>query len=398
MSITPDIIKAEAKRLFPAMLAFRRHLHQHPELSFREFETTAFIKQFLADHTIPVSGDLLPTGITGTLEGNTKGTKTIAARADIDALPIHENTGLSFASKNAGIMHACGHDVHSACLMGALLIMQQLRKHWDGQLTYIFQPGEEVLPGGASLLIEKGVLETPAVSTIVGQHVFPELVAGKVGFRAGNYMASTDELHITITGKGGHGALPHRTADPVYAAAQVVVNLQSIVSRNAPAGIPSVLSIGKFIAEGATNVIPETVALAGTFRTMDENWRRQAHQRIEEIITHTAEGLGCKAEIQLLKGYPVLYNDPELTAFCKSEAIQFLGAENVVDLEVRMTAEDFAWYSQQVPGCFYRLGTAGPDASCSHSVHSPLFSIDETALETGMGLMAWLLFKQMENH
>lgn len=395
MSDMLQVIRQKAIALKPAIQAFREHIHQHPELSFREVETTKFIREYLNSHGIIPAEPLTETGLHGIIEGHSSEGKVVALRADIDALPIVEQTETAYASQSPGIMHACGHDVHSACLTGALLILQDLRAHWNGKVKFIYQAGEEVLPGGASVLIEKGILENPKVDLIIGQHVFPELPAGKVGFRPGPYMASTDEIYITVKGKGGHGALPQNLHDPVLAMAQILVQLQQIVSRWAPPAIPTVLSFGKIQADGATNVIPSEVKMAGTFRTLDENWRGKAHELIVSLARHAAATLGCEADVKIVRGYPVLENHPAWTEYCSHAANMQHGTENTVALDVRMTAEDFAWYTQRVPGCFYRLGTASPNGENTHSVHSPHFDIDSDALVTGMETMAWLAIQAL---
>ena len=387
-------IQEEAQRLFPAIREIRRHIHQHPELSFEEFQTSAFLKTKLAETGIEFTGGWVETGIRAVLTGKTAG-KTLALRGDMDALPILENSNTLYASVNAGIMHACGHDVHSACVLGAGMILHAIREQWNGEVVLLFQPGEEKLPGGARLMLKEGVFDDKIPAAVLAQHVFPSLPAGKVGFRGGKYMASTDELYITVRGKGGHGAMPHQVNDPIVAAAQIILALQQISSRLAAPGTPTVLSIGKIIANGATNVIPDEVKLEGTFRTMDEPWRMRAHEHIHRICTETGHAMGVKAEVEIRKGYPVLDNDETLTERCVQAAGEYLGAENVELLEKRMTAEDFAWIAQEYPSCFYRLGTAGENGAFTSGVHTSTFDINEEALITGMGLMAWLTVKEL---
>jgi amidohydrolase len=381
-------IKQLSEQYFQEIVAIRRHLHQHPELSFQEFETSKFIQQTLTDWGIEFKSGYVNTGIVALVKGKNPEKKIIALRADIDALPILEENNLPFASQNKGVMHACGHDAHTASLLGAIKILNELKNEFEGTIKCIFQPAEEVLPGGASLMIKEGVLENPKPMHIVGQHVYPELEAGKVGFKKGQYMASTDEIYLTIKGKGGHAALPFKLKDPVLATAQILVALQQVVSRCAKPNIPSVLSFGKVIANGATNIIPNEVFVEGTFRTFDEEWRKKAHNHIREIAENTAKAMGVVCDVKIDVGYPFLVNDDDTTQKCIDAAKEFLGEENVVDLELRMTAEDFAYYSQIIPACFYRLGT-----SDSTGLHTPTFMVDEEALKTGMGLMAYISLK-----
>lgn len=293
-------------------------------------------------------------------------------------------------------MHACGHDVHTASLLGTLRILQQFKAHLKGSVKFIFQPGEERLPGGASLMIAEGVLQNPEVQSIYGQHVMPLIESGKVGFRSGLYMASADEIYIRIMGKGGHAAHPHQNIDPVAIAAQVITALQQVVSRFAKPATPSVLSFGKVIADGATNIIPNEVYMEGTFRTFNEEWRTQAHERIRQICTSICEAYGAKAEVDIRKGYPFLHNDEALTERSREWAIELLGREKVVDLEIWPAGEDFAYYSQLLPSCFYRLGTRNEARSITHMLHTPLFDADEEAFKTGLALMSWLSLKELE--
>jgi len=384
-----DKIKQLAKEYFSEIQANRRHLHSYPELSFQEQETAKFISQKLNDYQIPFQAGIAGTGIVAYLEGNNPESKLIALRADIDALPIVEASEAPYKSKNVGVMHACGHDAHTASLLGAARILNTLKTEFEGTIKLIFQPGEEKIPGGASLMIQEGVLN-PKPQAIIGQHVMPLLPVGKVGFREGMYMASADELYVRVIGKGGHGAMPENCIDPVLIASHIIIALQQIVSRNAPPKIPSVLSFGKVIAQGATNIIPNEVYLEGTFRTFDEEWRNQAHQKMIKIAQSIAEGMGGTCEFEVRRGYPFLKNNPELTQKAKNAAIAYLGEENVVDLDIWLAAEDFAYYSQIADACFYRLGTRNESKGITSGVHTPTFDIDEQALEIGAGLMAWL--------
>lgn len=384
-------IKELAKKHLSGIIEMRRHLHANPELSYHEFQTAAFVESKLKEFGIPCQTGIAGTGIVAFIEGKNPASRLIALRADMDALPIREDNDVPYKSKNEGIMHACGHDVHTSSLLGAALILNETKTEWEGKVQLVFQPAEEVLPGGASLMIKEGIFSKQKPGSIFGQHVFPELPAGKVGFKPGAYMASTDEIYVTVKGKGGHGAKPDRNIDPVLIASHLIIALQQVVSRWANPATPSVLSFGKVIANGATNIIPNEVKLEGTFRTFDETWRKEAHVRMKELAIHLAKSMRGEVDFRIEVGYPVLKNDKSLTEKSKALAIEYLGAENVEDLQLRMTAEDFAYYSQHMPACFYRLGTASPkDDSKSYAVHNSRFDIDENALEVGMGLMAWL--------
>jgi amidohydrolase len=330
------------------------------------------------------------------IHGQKPGTATVALRGEMDALPITETNDVPYKSCNQGVMHACGHDVHTACLLGAAHILQSWRSRFGGTVRLLFQPAEEKLPGGATLMIRDGALNNPVPEAIFGQHVYPSMEAGLVGFRAGKYMASADEIYITLHGRGGHGATPHLCVDPVVMAARVISELQTIASRHADPLMPTVLTFGKLNTQGgATNVIPDSIKMEGTFRTMDEPWRARAHELITEIVQSIAKSMGGKAEINIVKGYPVLYNDEPLTQQSILWAQELLGAEKVQPLSMRMTAEDFAWYTHQVPGCFYRLGTGNKALGITSPVHTSTFDIDEAALPIGSALMAWLAVKRL---
>jgi len=390
-----DKIKQRIKELEPELLRIRRHIHANPELSFEEYETAKYISLALKRHNIEHTTGVAGTGILAII--NPEKTNRIALRADIDALPILEESGASYASQNPGVMHACGHDVHTTCALGAAIVLREFKDELDGRVEIIFQPGEERLPGGASLVLKEKAFGEELPEAIFGQHVFPELEAGKVGFKPGIYMASTDELYFTIKGKGGHGAMPHKNIDPVVVAAEIICALQRVPSRRANPIIPTVLSIGKVEALGATNVIPNEVKMEGTFRTLNEKWRSEAHVLIKEISEGIATAHGATAEVEIRVGYPFLANDVSLTETGIAAAKEYLGEENVVELEVRMTAEDFAYYSQVMPSCFYRLGTASADGTNSVGVHNSKFNIDESALLTGAGLMAYQAYKNLLN-
>ena len=388
-------IKDLASNLHEEIRTIRRHIHQNPELSFQEFNTQNYVWQQLEAIGIANKQKIANTGIVAIIEGKNPSKKVVALRGDMDALPIIEANDVPYKSNNNGVMHACGHDVHTSCLLGAAKIINQLKDEFEGTVKLVFQPGEEKLPGGASVMIKEGVLKNPEVTNIIGQHVMPLLPVGKVGFRKGLYMASTDEIYMTIKGKGGHGAQPHQNIDPIVAMAQVITALQQLVSRVASPIIPSVLSFGKVIANGATNIIPNEVYLEGTFRTLDEEWRAKAHESIVKITKGISESLGCQCDIEIRKGYPFLKNNPELTQTAIDNAINYMGAENVVNLDIWMAAEDFSYYSQELPACFYRLGTRNDAKNITSHVHTPTFDIDEDALPIGMGLMAWLAIAEL---
>ncbi len=397
MSSLSDKIKELSKRYLDQVIQVRRHLHENPELSFEEYQTSNFIKAELDKLEIQYEGDWVKTGIYGEIKGGKSHSESrVALRADIDALPIQEQTGQPYASKNEGVMHACGHDMHTASLLGTLRILQSVKQFFSGTVSFVFQPGEELLPGGAKLMIEEGVFSNRTPKAILGQHVYPDLPAGKVGFRPGMYMASCDEIYITVLGKGGHAALPDKLVDPVMISAQLITALQQVISRRKNPKLPGVLSFGRIEGLGATNVIPDEVKIQGTFRTFDEAWRKVAHRDIKAIAEGLVASMGGNCEVDIREGYPFLANDEDFTIRSKQLAEEFLGAENVIDLDLRMTAEDFAYYSQRYPVCFYRLGTADNLECQAHGLHTPRFDVDESALETAMGLMAFLAINELE--
>ncbi len=388
-------IKQLASSHFQDAVAIRRHLHRHPELSFKEVETAAYISARLSEYGIEHQTNISGNGIVGHIYGNKPQSACIALRAELDALPITENANHNYGSVNTGVMHACGHDAHAAMLLTAARILQQIRSNFQGTVKLIFQPAEEVLPGGALGMMAAGALKNPDASVIMAQHVLPSLESGTVGFRPGAFMASGDEVNILVKGSGGHAAMPESLNDTVLAASQIVVALQQIASRLAPPAVPTVLSFGRIIAEGLHNIIPNEVLIQGTFRTFDEQWRKAAKEHIVRIAENTARALGCTAEVRIDKGYPFLVNDQHLTHGAMQAAIEYLGSDKVVELDLRMTTEDFAHYSQQLPACFYRLGTANKTKGITAGLHTAEFDIDEESLETGSGLMAWLALSQL---
>ncbi|MEO5642327.1 MAG: M20 family metallopeptidase [Bacteroidia bacterium] len=394
-------IQEAARELLPRIITIRRHLHAHPELSFQEFNTAAFVADELEALGIPFE-KVTETGIVALIEGKNPASKIIALRGDLDALPIFEKNDVPYKSVNEGIMHACGHDVHASSLIGVAHLLNKFKNDFEGTVKLIFQPGEEKAPGGASLMIKAGVLENPKPSSIFAQHVFPNLPAGKVGFRSGMYMASTDELYMNVTGKGGHAAMPADYVNPVLIASTIIAALHQFfmdekTMLRAAAEHPTVLAFGKIIGMGATNVIPDHVLVEGTFRTMNEEWRAKAHAFLIKTAQAVARDMGGDCEFRVENGYPFLVNDPFITEKARTAAEDYLGKENVVELEKRMTAEDFAFFSQQMSACFYRLGTASADGQFTAGVHTPVFDIDEKALETGMGLMTWLAMDALKS-
>jgi len=394
MATKTETLRRDAEALEKTLVSDRRHLHQNPELSFEEVQTSAFVQERLRDLNIPFTSGIGGYGVVANLQGHRPG-PVVALRADMDALPIQEANEVPYASKVPGVMHACGHDVHTASLLGVAALLRSRTHEFSGTVRFLFQPAEEKLPGGASLMIRDGALANPTPQAIYGQHVMPLLPAGTVGFRSGRYMASADEIRLTIRGKGGHAAMPHLNTDAVLIASHIVVALQQVVSRRANPTLPSVLSFGHIIGEGAYNVLPNDVRLRGTFRTMDEPWRDQAHALIREIASGTASAMGAVCDVEIDRGYPMLFNHPETTALARSTAEAYLGPQQVVDLDLWMAAEDFAFYAQQIPATFYRLGTRNEAKGWVSSVHTSTFDVDESALPLGAGLMAAIALEQL---
>lgn len=393
--MTTEEIRRLASEFSEQIKEVRHHLHANPELSFQEFNTSAYIRQQLDALGIEYLGGFVKTGIVAHIRGKNPEKKVIALRGDMDALPIAEQNNIPYKSKNEGVMHACGHDVHTSCLLGAAMILNAAKDKFEGTVKLIFQPGEEVLPGGAKLMIEEGALANPFPELIVAQHVFPSMETGKAGFRSGMYMASTDEIYLDVYGKPGHAAMAGEYVNPLLIASAILLELDKEFMQQKRLGkngkvIPTVLAFGRSIANGATNVIPEKLELQGTFRTMDEEWREKSHKRIREIVDDICRENKGRAELRIEKGYPFLVNDDHVTELCRQAAQDYLGKENVEELPLRMTAEDFAWFSQRLPACFYRLGTGNKAKGITSGVHTPTFDIDENALEVGSGLMAWL--------
>jgi amidohydrolase len=392
-----ETIRSLSHQFASNLVVIRRHLHQHPELSFQEHQTAFYVASRLREMGLSPLEGIANTGVVVLIEGLNPQARTVALRADMDALPIEEANQVPYKSQHPGIMHACGHDVHTASLLGTAQILCQLRDRFEGTVKLVFQPAEEKAPGGASLMIKEGVLENPSPASMLGQHVAPNVPVGKIGFREGLYMASTDELYLTVKGKGGHGAMPDTLVDPVLIASHLIIALQQLISRNTRPTLPAVLSFGRVIAEGATNVIPNQVFIEGTFRTFDEAWREEAKRKMVQMAQGIAQAMGGDCDFQIIKGYPFLKNHPQLTQRLKLKTSEFMGAENVMDLDMWMAGEDFAYYTQHTQACFYRLGTRNEARGITSGVHTPTFDIDEDALPIGAGLMAWLALSELSS-
>ncbi|MBK5271480.1 MAG: amidohydrolase [Bacteroidia bacterium] len=382
-------IKALAAKYSSEFIEVRHHLHANPELSYQEFETSKFVQEKLKSFGIPFEIKAT-TGVVGLIIGKNPGKRIIALRADMDALPIKEENTVQYKSKNTGVMHACGHDVHTTCLLGAAKILQELKNEWEGTVKLIFQPGEEKNPGGASLMIEAGVLEDPKPSAILAMHVHPGLPTGEISFRSGKVMASADEIYFTIKGKGGHAASPQTTIDPILISSHLIIALQQIISRNNDPFNPSVLSITSITGGNTTNVIPNEVKLMGTFRAMNEEWRFKAHELIRKQSTDLVHSMGGEMDLHIDIGYPAVHNNEQLNEVARKKGEEYLGADKVEETELRMGAEDFGYYARQIPACFYRVGVMNKEKGITSGVHTPTFNIDENAIEVGIGIMAWL--------
>lgn len=387
-------IKRIAETMHESVIENRRYLHAHPELSFKEYNTSAFIKSKLDEMNISWK-EMAGTGVVAIIKGDKKSDKVIALRADMDALPITEANDIEYAALNKGVMHACGHDVHTSSLLGAAKILQSIKDKFGGTIKLIFQPGEEELPGGASLMIKEGVLQNPKPEAVIGLHVLPSLECGKIAIRKGKHMASMDEINFYVRGKGGHAAQPHQNIDPVVITAHIIIALQQIVSRMANPTLPTVLSFGKVIANGAVNVIPDEVYIEGTFRTLDETWRADAKKRMKKMAEDIAESMGGSCEFIIKDGYPFLVNNEALTEKVKQSAVEYLGTENVIDANIWMAAEDFAYYSQNADACFYLLGVGNNAKGITSALHTPTFNVDEDVLATSTGLMAYIAVKEL---
>lgn len=396
MNVKERIETLVSGQLLEELTGIRRHLHQFPELSFEEIKTSQTLRNILDGWGIEYKFPIVGTGILAWIRGNNPGIR-IALRSDMDALPINEQTGLEFQSQHKGIMHACGHDVHMASLLGAIRVLDQMKEYLQGEVLFVFQPGEEKVPGGAKLMLREGLFEGREPDMIIAQHVLPDMEAGHVGFRPGIYMASSDEIYITVTGQGGHGALPRNINDPVLMASHILIALQHEIQRKSPSDVPTVLSFGRVIADGAVNVIPDQVILEGTFRTMNEAWRKEAHKLIETVAGGIASSMGGSTQVEIRHGYPVLHNHEALTSASRKAAVELLGPDRVSDMQIRMTAEDFAWFAQAIPGMMYRLGVREPGSSQVYPLHTPGFRVDETALKTGVSMLSYLAVELLKS-
>jgi amidohydrolase len=395
MTLEQNIARIISDELLEEIILIRRGLHQYPELSFKEERTSRTIRDLLDKWGIDYTFPHVKTGIVAHIRGEKPGGR-IALRSDMDALALNEQTGLDYASRNEGVMHACGHDFHMASLLGVIRVLDLLKSEIEGEILFLFQPGEEMIPGGAKLMLEEGLFEGREPDMIIAQHVLPEMETGHVGFKPGIYMASGDEIYITVKGKGGHGALRKNIKDPILMASQILISLQQEISKRAPADIPTVLSFGKVLADGAVNVVPDEVNLEGTFRTMNEQWRKEAHILIRQIASEISAGMGGSVEVEIRSGYPVLHNHEQITLESRKFATQLLGPANVEDLDIRMTTEDFAWYTQKIPGMMYRLGVKKPGVDEAPPLHTSRFQADESALKTGVSLMAFLAIELLK--
>ncbi len=381
-------IKTLAQIYYEEIIAVRRHLHQYPELSQEEFHTMQYVAEKLKSFGIPCTAGIGKTGVCGVIEGKNPSAYCVALRADYDALPLEECTGLPFSSKNKGIMHACGHDMHTASLLGTAKILKTLQNEFEGTVMLIFQPSEEKYPGGAYLMMQDGLFDTVIPNEIFAFHCLPEMECGKIGMKKGKYMASTDELYLTVKGKGGHGGTPNLNIDPVVIASHIIVAMQQIVSRNADPMMPTILSFGKMHANGRTNIIPDEVTIEGTVRTFSEEWRLDVHKRITQMAQGIAQSMGGCCDVFIDFGYPYLVNDDEVTQNTFDNGVTYFGTRQVEWLDMRMTAEDFAFYAQKIPACYFRVGVHIEGMPITN-LHRPNFLVDEKAIEYAMGFMAY---------
>ena len=388
-----EIILNRAEKVHTEVINLRRHFHKFPELSYEETETSAFICKWLDENKIPYRDKIAGTGIIGQITGSGTGNLIVAVRAEMDALPIAERNDTTYASANIGKMHACGHDAHMSIAMGSALLLNSMRDLFGGTVLLIFQPGEERSPGGARLMIETGELKKPKPDIIIATHNLPELKSGIIGYKSGRYMASCDEIYITVSGRGGHAALPGLTTDQVFISSKLVVRLKEMMSEKiASKGIPTVLGIGRISGEGATNVIPEKVNISGTFRTFDEKWREEGLQFVKKIAADIASEYKVTVDVRIEEGYPVLINDKDLTEKAVTLSEDLLGKDNVTMLDMRMSSDDFSFYSDVSPSLYFRTGMGSKNSDGElRKLHTPDFDIDEEGLKTGVANLSWLI-------
>lgn len=392
-----EIIKGYAREYSAEVIGWRRHLHRHPELSQQEFGTMAFVADRLRDMGLQPQTGIGKTGVMAMIRGGIDPDGyCVALRADYDALPLTEATGLPFASENEGVMHACGHDMHTSSLLGAAKILTSIRERLKGSVMLIFEPSEEMYPGGARMMMDDGLFNAVMPNEIYSFHCLPEMEVGRIGMKKGRYMASTDELYWTVKGKGGHGATPHMSVDPILIASHIVVALQQLVSRNAPPMMPTVLSFGKFIGQGRTNIIPDEVKMEGIIRTFDPQWRLDCHEKIRKMSCGIAESMGGQCDLFIDFGYPPVINDDACTQQVHDNGVDYLGADNVDWLDLRMTAEDFAFFAQKIPACYFRVGIHVPGTPYCN-LHRPDLLVDERSMEIASGFEAYNAFMALEH-
>jgi amidohydrolase len=390
MTVT-DKMRADIDEIMPGVIADRRYLHQHPELGMQEYETSAYVVERLrALQVESIRTGIANTGVTALIHGRKPGdgaSKVALVRADMDALPILEENDVEYKSLSPGAMHACGHDAHTAMLLGVARILLDRRDQFSGTVKLLFQPAEEG-PGGAKPMIEQGVLENPHVDAVFGLHVAQDLELGKIEVRPGPAMASSDRFNVIIQGKGGHGASPHLAVDPVMVAAYAVTTLQTIVSREVDPVDPAVVTVGKIQAGQANNVIPDTAELRGTVRSFNPERRQMLARRVQDVITGVAESFGASAQVEYQFGYPATINNPEMTDLVIEAARGVVGEDNVLIADLQMGAEDFSYFLQERPGCFFFVGTRNEERGLTWGHHHPRFDIDEDGMAIGMQVMA----------
>ena len=385
-----DKIRSEVDEIMPGMVADRRHLHENPELGFQEFKTAEFVKQRLEQLGVEdIRTGIAVTGVTGLITGTGEGPqRNVLVRADMDALPIHEENDVDYKSKNEGVMHACGHDAHTSILLGLARLLSDRKDQFSGTVKLCFQPAEELPPGGAQAMIKEGVMNEPPIEAVFGLHMANQVPVGKIQVGAGPVMAAADGYTITIHGKGGHGAYPHGCIDPVVIGAQIVVALQTTVSRNTDPMDAAVVSNCVFQSGDAFNVIPDTAVLKGTVRTFKDETRDLMEKRITELATTIAEGMGGKATVDYARGYPATVNDEAMTELAREAAIAAVGEENVIAKDPAMGAEDMSYFQLEAPGSYFFVGSKNEEKGLVWGHHHPKFDIDEESMANGLTAMA----------